>query len=47
MSQDERRALRGKPDRTLLKVLALLAGIWGGLFPALLWVVGQAVSAAS
>ncbi len=35
----------GRSLMTTLKVLLLVTGIWGGLFPGLLWALGQAVNA--
>lgn len=32
---------RGKQLFTAVKVLALVAAVWGGVFPALLWGLGQ------
>lgn len=38
-------AARGHSLITTLKVLLLVAGIWGALFPGLLWALGHAVNA--
>lgn len=37
-------ATRGQDFGTALKVVLLLSGIWGGVFPGLLWVLGQALN---
>jgi hypothetical protein len=38
-------AARGQAFGTTLKVVLLLSGIWGGVFPGLLWVLGLALNA--
>jgi hypothetical protein len=37
-------AARGQALGTTLKIVLLLSGIWGGVFPGLLWALGQALN---